>query len=76
VFRETLALLAFGIVAGLLLTVPAMSLSSSLIYGLSPRDPASLAGASAALLAIGALAGLVPAWSASRVDPLTALRNE
>jgi putative ABC transport system permease protein len=46
-----------------------------MVFGISASDPLTL-GAVAAVLALVALtASLVPAWRASRVDPLTALRN-
>jgi len=49
---------------------------SSLLYGVSPRDPTTFAVVGAALVAVGLLASLVPARRASRVDPLTVLRAE
>ena len=76
VLRETLVLAAIGGAAGLALLLPTLRYLSILLYGLSPRDPATLAAATAVLLAVGLLAGAVPAWRASRVDPLTALRAE
>jgi hypothetical protein len=47
-----------------------------LLYGVSLTDPLTLACASVAILAVAALAGLVPAHRATRIDPLTALRCE
>jgi ABC-type lipoprotein release transport system permease subunit len=53
-----------------------MRLSESVLSGVSPRDPVIL-GVTAAILAIvSAVASYVPAWRASRVDPLTALRED
>ena len=45
------------------------------LFGLQPRDPATLAGAAAVLTAIGALAGYLPARRASRIDPARVLRE-
>ena len=47
----------------------------SLLYGLSAHDVATFAAASVALMAVAAIATLVPAWRASRVDPMLALRE-
>ena len=48
---------------------------ASLLFGLQPRDPLTLGIAIAVLVAIGAVAGVVPAWRASHVDPSTMLRE-
>jgi ABC-type antimicrobial peptide transport system permease subunit len=74
--RETLVLVVLGGAVGLAAILPALQYVSTLLYGLSPRDPATLATAAAVLLIVGTIAGAVPAWRASRVDPLTALRSE
>jgi ABC-type antimicrobial peptide transport system permease subunit len=76
VLRETLVLVVLGGAVGLAAILPALHYVSTLLYGLSPRDPATLASAAGVLMIVGTLAGAVPAWRASRVDPLTALRNE
>jgi ABC-type antimicrobial peptide transport system permease subunit len=44
------------------------------VYGLSPRDPASVAIAAAILLLVTTVAAFVPAWRASRIDPVDAIR--
>jgi ABC-type antimicrobial peptide transport system permease subunit len=76
VLRETLLLVAAGGVLGLVVVWPLLKFLTSLLYGISPYDPVALATAAAGLLVAGALAGAIPAWRASRVDPLTALRAE
>jgi ABC-type antimicrobial peptide transport system permease subunit len=48
----------------------------SLLYGLKPSDPATLAGAGLLLLATALAAGWIPAWRASQVQPMEALRHE
>lgn len=67
---------AAGLVGGLLLAMIAAPLLGGLLIGVSPRDPAVLAGAAAVVLGAGVVAMLVPAWRAARVDPLIALRSE
>jgi len=49
---------------------------SALLFGLAPNDPASFVGVIAILTATGILASFVPAWRASRVDPVDVLRAE
>jgi len=49
---------------------------STLLFGISPTDTATFAGAAALLTIVAAAASLVPALRASRVDPLVALRDE
>jgi ABC-type lipoprotein release transport system permease subunit len=48
---------------------------ASLLYGLQPRDPKTLVGAAVMLAAVGALAGWLPAWRASRIEPANVLRD-
>jgi predicted permease len=76
VIGETAWLVGAGTVAGVLLALGLMGYTATLLYGLSPRDPVTLAGSALALVVIGVLAGLVPARRAANVDPLRALRLE
>jgi predicted permease len=76
VLRETLVLVAAGGLLGFVVVWPLLKFLTSLLYGISPYDPVALASAAAGLLVAGALAGAIPAWRASRVDPLAALRAE
>jgi putative ABC transport system permease protein len=50
-------------------------LVASLLYGIEPRDPATLAGAAITLAAIGAIAGWLPARRAAQIDPAAVLRG-
>ncbi len=76
VMREVLVL----VVIGMAIAGPAVwALSTyvrSQLYGVTPDDPMTLAGASIALAAVAGLAGLIPALRAARVNPITALRYE
>ena len=65
-----------GVVLGVLAAVVLARLASALLYGVGATDPLSLAAASAALLLVGAVAALVPAWRAGRTHPALALREE
>ena len=76
ILRESLVLAALGLLAGLPIALAGTKLLSALLFGLQPRDPLTLAGAAALMLALAILAGYLPARRASRVDPLIALRAE
>jgi predicted permease len=66
----------FGLVLGLAASAGAARLIQSMLYGTQPLDPAVFAAVSVTLLLVAALACLVPAWRASRLDPMQALRTE
>ena len=76
VMRETGWLLGIGSAAGLAITVAAGRTAASLLYGLQPNDPLTLATAVITLLVIGLASAYVPARRAATLDPLTALRQE
>jgi predicted permease len=76
ILRETGWLLAGGLIAGGALAAGAMQLIASRLYGLSPADPVTFGVAVAALGAVALAATWLPAYRASRVDPLVALRQE
>ena len=68
-------LIAIGVVAGVVISLLLAHFVEALLYGLPPRDPATLAGAVAVLVAVGLLAAGLPARRASRIDPATVLRE-
>jgi predicted permease len=76
ILRETGWLFAIGLIAGSAVSVAAIRLISSRLYGLSPADPLTFASAVAGLGIVATLATWLPAYRASRVDPLVALRHE
>jgi predicted permease len=65
-----------GIAAGLVLAFGVTRLLAGLLHGVTAADPATFAVVAALLTAVAALASLVPAWRASRVDPVIALKSE
>ncbi|MGA2167395.1 MAG: ABC transporter permease [Terracidiphilus sp.] len=65
-----------GLALGLASSVGAARLIRSMLFGTQPLDPGVFAAVSAMLLLVAALACLVPAWRASRLDPMQALRTE
>jgi len=76
VLREVGWLTALGVVTGLAVTLGAARAVKSMLYGVQPADPWSLAGAGGLLLLVALVAGWVPAMRASRVEPMEALRHE
>jgi ABC-type antimicrobial peptide transport system permease subunit len=76
VLRETMLLVVIGVIIGLSAALATTRLIASLLYGLTPNDPLTIALASILLLAVAALAGYLPARRASRVDPMVALRHD
>jgi predicted permease len=76
VMGEAAALLAAGLAIGTLLALGAARTASSLLFGLPPSDPATLASAAGVLAAVAAAASYLPAWRASRLEPTIALRQE
>jgi ABC-type antimicrobial peptide transport system permease subunit len=76
VVREGLFLVLIGLAAGLPLVLIATQLVSTLLYGLSPADPASVGGAAVLMIVVAAGAAYFPARRATKVDPMVALRYE
>jgi predicted permease len=66
----------FGLVLGLAASVEAGRLMRDLLYEIKPLDPAVFAAVAATLLAVAVFACIVPAWRASHLDPMHALRAE
>ena len=75
VVREGMALGVAGLAIGLLAALGANRLVRALLFDVAPTDALTYGAVSAIVLTVAALAAYVPARRASRVDPLTALRE-
>ena len=73
---ESLRPIAAGIAIGLAGAFLLRTLLAGLLYGIGPGDPVSFAGAAVLLALVAIVAGVVPAWRATRLDPLRVLREE
>jgi predicted permease len=65
-----------GLILGLIASAGATQLIRSMLYGTEPYDPAVIAAVILTLLLIASIACIFPAWRASRLDPMRALRTE
>jgi ABC-type antimicrobial peptide transport system permease subunit len=76
VVRDALQLSLLGTAIGLAGAFAGSSILASLLFGISPADPWTYAGAAAILLFVAVAAGFIPALRASRTSPMSALRTE
>jgi predicted permease len=76
VMRESLLLVAIGVVVGLVFALAASRMVGTLLFDLTATDPLTIALATCLMVLVGGLAGYVPARRAARVDPLIALRSQ
>jgi predicted permease len=76
VLKQGLTLASVGIALGFFTALWVTRFAASLLYGVNPTDPATFVVVPALLLLVAALASLLPARAASRVDPVEVLRSE
>jgi ABC-type antimicrobial peptide transport system permease subunit len=74
--RDTAGLVIGGVALGIPAALASTRLIESLLFGLTPTDPATIGGVTLVMLTVGGLAGLLPAWRAAQVDPMIALRHQ
>ena len=76
ILREVALLSAFGLLIGLVAAYQTTAFLKSFLFGVKPNDPFAISASVAILIACALLAGYLPAFRASRIDPMVALRNE
>jgi predicted permease len=76
VMREVLLLLTIGLAVGIPSAIALGTYVSSQLYGIQPNDPWMAVSTAALLALVSAVAGMIPASRASRIDPILALRYE
>ena len=74
VMRQAMTLVAIGLAIGVTSALAFARLVTRLLFGLSAIDPATFAGVCVLLVLVSTLASYVPAWRASRLDSIRALR--
>jgi ABC-type antimicrobial peptide transport system permease subunit len=76
VLREAALLVAIGVSIGIASALATTRLVSSMLFGVTPTDPVTIASVTLLLVAVAGLAAYIPARKASRIDPMGALRYE
>jgi putative ABC transport system permease protein len=75
VLGKGVVLAGLGIVAGVIFSASTASMMASLLYGVRPHDPAVFLMVPLLLLVVAIAASYIPAWRATKVDPIVALRE-
>lgn len=75
VLLRTFGLAVLGLALGMAASRALSTTLASLLYGVTSGDPLTYAGVGGLLIVVAAAAGYIPAWRASRIDPMVALRS-
>jgi ABC-type antimicrobial peptide transport system permease subunit len=75
VMAHGLTLALIGLAAGLAAALVLTRLMEALLFEVRPNDPVTLVGGAVLIVAVAAAASLIPAFRATRVDPIAALRE-
>jgi ABC-type antimicrobial peptide transport system permease subunit len=75
VVGQGIRVVAVGILGGLVMAWVASGVLRGMLYGVEPGDPLTFGGVAVAMLGVGALASWIPAWRASRVQPVESLNE-
>ena len=76
VLREACVLTALGLTISVPVALASSQLVESFLFNMKPNDPAAMTTAVAILVIAGLIAGYVPAWRASRISPMVAIRQD
>jgi ABC-type antimicrobial peptide transport system permease subunit len=76
VVREALSVVSIGLAIGIVAAAAVSRVFTALVFGVSTTEPVAYAVVAVVLAALGIAASLIPAWRATKVDPLLALRTE
>ncbi|HEX4005398.1 MAG TPA: ABC transporter permease [Acidobacteriaceae bacterium] len=75
VLGKTFSLVVVGLIAGTLASLATARLMASMLFGTQPTDALTYVAMAAVLLVVALTAGYLPAWRASRINPIIALRS-
>jgi ABC-type antimicrobial peptide transport system permease subunit len=76
IIGRSLVSVGLGLVVGLAVSFALTELVRSLLFGVEPTDPATLAGGAGVIVAAALAAAYIPARRATQIEPVTALRHE
>jgi ABC-type antimicrobial peptide transport system permease subunit len=76
ILRYGLRLATIGLAIGLVVSIAVTRLMRSLLFGVSPTDPATILAVSIMLVVVALAASFLPAYRASRIDPILAIRQD
>ena len=75
IILRTFGLAAVGLALGMVASRALSTTLGSMLFGVTSGDPVTYVGVGALLIVVAAVAGYIPAWRASRIDPMVALRS-